>query len=326
LFIIEFLILIFENMFENNKLTKLLRIKYPIIQGGMAGVSESALTAAVSQAGGMGVIGSGFAKPEWLQDEIKKTKALTDKPFGVNLLLQNPGAPELIKIIIKEKVAAVWTGGGNPVPIMPHLKEGGVKVIPVVPYARLAAKMEQSGADAVVVEGAESGGHIGESTTMCLVPQAAAAAKNIPVVAAGGICDGRAMAAALILGADGVQIGTRFLAAAECQIHDSYKQAVISAKDEDIAVVARFTGHPVRMIKNKFVEAVRKIEAKNPFPEEIKSERFAGNKGGANADLSALLCGTCAGSIREIKTCQEIIDEIINDAKKILESASSLME
>lgn len=311
-------------MFEHNKLTKLLGIKYPIIQGGMAGVSESILTAAVSSAGGMGVIGAGFASSEWLSEEIKKTKALTDKPFGVNLLMQNPDSANLVKVIMKEKPAAVWTGGGNPVPIMPYLKQAGVKVIPVVPYVRLAVKMEQAGADAVVVEGLESGGHIGESTTMCLVPQASAVVKNIPVIAAGGICDGRAMAAALILGADGVQIGTRFLAATECQIHESYKQAVINATDEDIAVVARFTGHPVRMIKNKFVESVRKIEAKNPFPEEIKSERFAGNKGGANADLSALLCGTCAGSIREIKTCQEIIDEIIADAKKILDNAPLL--
>lgn len=312
-------------MFQNNKLTKLLNIKYPIIQGGMAGVSESTLAAAVSKAGGMGVIGSGFASSDWLAEEIKKTKALTDKPFGVNLLMQNPNAAELVKVIVKEKPGAVWTGGGNPAPIMPYLKQAGIKIIPVVPYARLAVKMEQAGADAVVVEGLESGGHIGESTTICLVPQTRNAIKNIPVIAAGGICDGQTMAAVLVLGADGVQIGTRFLATKECQIHDSYKQAVVDAKDEDIAVVARFTGHPVRMIKNKFVESVRKIEEKNPFPEEIKSERFAGNKGGADADLSALLCGTCAGGIKEIKTCQEIIDEIIADAKQALESASSLM-
>jgi enoyl-[acyl-carrier protein] reductase II len=313
-------------MFDNNKLTKLLNIKYPIIQGGMAGVSESTLVAAVSNAGGLGVIGSGFAPTAWLEDEIKKTKSLTGKPFGVNLLLQNPNAQELVKVIIKEKVSVVFTGGGNPVPLIPHLKQAGVKIIPVVPYTRLAVKMEQSGADAVVVEGLESGGHIGESTTMCLAPQASRAVKNIPVIAAGGICDGQTFAAALVLGAAGVQIGTRFLAATECQIHETYKNAVINSTDEDIAVVARFTGHPVRMIKNKFVEAVRKIEEKNPFPEEIKSERFAGNKGGANADLSALLCGTCAGSIREIKTCQEIIDEIIGDAKQILDSGAKLYE
>lgn len=313
-------------MFENNKLTKLLGVKYPIIQGGMAGVSESTLTAAVSNAGGVGVIGSGFFSASWLEEEIKKTKVLTDKPFGVNLLLQNPNAADLVKVIIGQKVPVVFTGGGNPVPIMPYLKQAGVRIIPVVPYVRLAAKMEQSGADAVVVEGLESGGHIGESTTMCLVPQAHKAVKNIPVIAAGGICDGSTFAAALIMGADGVQMGTRFLAAKECQIHDSYKEAVINATDENIAVVARFTGHPVRMIKNKFVEAVNKIEEKNPFPEEIKSERFAGNKGGANADLSALLCGTCAGGVREIKTCSEIIEEIIKDARLALESGADLLK
>jgi len=312
-------------MFENNKLTKLLNIKYPVIQGGMAGVSESTLVSSVSNAGGLGVIGSGFAQPAWLEDEIKKTKALTDKPFGVNLLMQNPNVGELVKVIIANKVPVVFTGGGNPMPVMPYFKMAHVLVIPVVPYVRLAAKMEQSGADAVVVEGLESGGHIGESTTICLVPQARAALKNIPLIAAGGICDGRTFAAALVLGADGIQVGTRFLAAAECQIHESYKNAVVNATDEDIAVVARFTGHPVRMIKNKFVESVRKIEEKNPFPEEIKSERFAGNKGGANADLSALLCGTCAGSIRQVKTCQEIVDEMVGDCRKTLESAAGLL-
>ncbi|MFA6375959.1 MAG: nitronate monooxygenase [Candidatus Paceibacterota bacterium] len=312
-------------MFENNKLTKLLNIRYPIIQGGMAGVSESILAAAVSNAGGLGVIGSGFASTAWLDEEIKKTKALTDKPFGVNLLLQNPNVAELVKVVIGNKVQVVFTGGGNPVPLIPFLKQAGVKLISVVPYVRLAAKMEQAGADAVVVEGLESGGHIGESTTMCLVPQASSAVKNIPVIAAGGICGGREFAAALVLGACGAQIGTRFLAARECQVSESYKKAVLDATDEDVVVVARFTGHPVRMIKNKFVETVRKIEEKNPFPEEIKSERFAGNKGGANADLSPLLCGTCAGAIREIKSCQEIIDEIVGDAKKILSSCSELM-
>jgi enoyl-[acyl-carrier protein] reductase II len=313
-------------MFENNKLTKLLGIKYPIIQGGMAGVSESTLVAAVSNAGGLGVIGSGFAQTTWLLEEIKKTKALTDKPFGVNLLLQNPNVSELVKVVISQKVSVVFTGGGNPVPLMPYLKQAGVKIIPVVPYVRLAAKMEQAGADAVVVEGLESGGHIGESTTMCLIPQAVAKVKNIPVIGAGGICDGRTFAAALVLGAHGVQIGTRFLATSECQIHETYKKAVVDANDEDIAVVARFTGHPVRMIKNKFVETVRKIEEKNPFPEEIKSERFAGNKGGANADLSVLLCGICAGSIGEIKTCEEVINEIIADAQIILENGKALLE
>ena len=167
-------------MFENNKLTKLLNIKYPIIQGGMAGVSEHVLVAAVSNAGGLGVIGSGFASPSWLEEEIKQTKAMTDKPFGVNLLMQNPNVAELVKIIIREKVPVVFTGGGNPLPILPYFKQAGIKVIPVVPSIRLASKMEQNGVDAVVVEGMESGGHIGENSTFCLVPQARMALKNIP--------------------------------------------------------------------------------------------------------------------------------------------------
>ncbi len=313
-------------MFDNNKLTKLLNIKCPIVQGGMAGVSEANLVSAVSNAGGIGVIGSGFASPSWLEEEIKKTKEMTDKPFGVNLLLQNPNVAELVKIIIKYKVPVVFTGGGNPLPIMPYLKNSGIKVIPVVPSVRLAGKMEQSGADAVVVEGLESGGHIGENSTFCLVPQARSVVKNIPLIAAGGIFDGRTFAAAMILGADGVQIGTRFMASTECQIHESYKNAILNATDEDITVVARFTGHPVRAIRNKLSESIKKMEEKNPFPEEVKSERFAGNKGSANIDLTALLCGICAGGITEIKSSKEIIEEIVNDAEKILKEGENLLK
>jgi len=313
-------------MFENNKLTKVLGIKYPIIQGGMAGVSEAILTAAVSNAGGLGIIGSGFASPSWLEEEIKKTKALTDKPFGVNLLMQNPNVAELVKVIITEKVPVVFTGGGNPLPILPFLKQAGIKVVAVVPLVRLAAKMEQGGVDAVVVEGMESGGHIGEGSTFCLVPQAKKAIKNIPLIAAGGIYDGSTFAASLVLGADGVQIGTRFMASTECQIHENYKQAILKATDEDIVVVARFTGHPVRAIKNKLTETLKKMEEKNPFPEEINSERFAGNKGSANIDLTALLCGICAGGIDEVKTCKEIIEEIITDGEKVLSQGGKFYE
>lgn len=315
-------------MFENNKLTKLLGIKYPIIQGGMAGVSESSLVSAVSNAGGIGVIGSGFSSPEWLENEIKKTKSLTDKPFGVNLLMQNPNAAELVKVVIGQKVPVVFTGGGNPVQVMTYLKGAGIKVIPVVPFVRLAAKMEQVGADAVVVEGLESGGHIGENTTMCLIPQAADQIKKIPLIGAGGIYDGRTFAAALILGAAGVQIGTRFMVARECQVHENYKKAILDSKDEDITVIARFTGHPVRVINNKFVETIRKVEEKNPFPEEVKADRFAGSKVGAGAVESApLLCGISAGGIKDdSKTCQQIIDEIVGDAKNLLENCGQLLK
>ncbi|MFA5080435.1 MAG: nitronate monooxygenase [Candidatus Paceibacterota bacterium] len=305
-------------MFENNRLAKLLNIKYPIIQGGMAGVSESILVAAVSNAGALGVIGSGFASPDWLSYEIQKTKKLTDKPFGINLLMQNPNVSELVKIIIKEKVPIVFTGGGNPLPIAPYLKNEGIKIISVVPTVRLAKKMEQGGMDAVVVEGLESGGHIGENTTFCLVPQASEIIKNIPVIAAGGIYNDRTFAAALMLGAEGVQIGTRFMATKECQIHNNYKNAIINATDEDVTVIGRFTGHPIRAIKNKLTENIKKMEEKNPFPEEINSERFAGNKGMENIDLMPILSGIDAGGIIEVKSCQEVIDEIIFGAEKIL--------
>ncbi len=313
-------------MFENNKLVKTLNIKYPIIQGGMAGVSEAILTAAVSNAGGMGVIGAGFASPEWLRSEIKKAKSLTDKPFGVNLLMQNPNTEALLTIIIEEKVHTVFTGGGNPIPILPYLKEAGVKVVPVVPTIRLAGKMEKAGADAVVVEGLESGGHIGENTTFCLVSQASEVIKEIPLIAAGGIYDGRTFAAALILGASGVQVGTKFMIASECQIHDNYKKAIIDASDEDVTVIGRFTGHPIRAIKNKLTENLKKMEEKNPFPEEINSERFAGSKGMANIDLIPLLSGISAGGINDLKSTAEIIEEMVIEAEKILKNSESLLK
>ncbi|MCK9393562.1 MAG: nitronate monooxygenase [Candidatus Paceibacterota bacterium] len=312
-------------MFENNRLVKLLNIKYPIIQGGMAGVSESVLVAAVSNAGGLGVIGSGFASPEWLLDEIQKTKKLTDKPFGVNLLMQNPNVADLVKIIIKEKIGVVFTGGGNPLAVAPYLKQAKIKIIPVVPTVRLAKKMEQSQMDAVVVEGLESGGHIGENTTFCLVPQASNIIKDIPVIAAGGIYDDRTFAAALIVGAEGVQIGTRFMATEECQIHNNYKNAIVNATDEDVVVIGRFTGHPIRAIKNRLTENIKKMEEKNPFPEEINSERFAGNKGMENIDLMPILSGIDAGGIVEIKTCKEVIEEIVFGAEKILNSGKKLL-
>ncbi|MFH1657040.1 MAG: nitronate monooxygenase [bacterium] len=306
-------------MFRNNKLCRLLNIKYPIIQGGMAGVSEAILTSAVSNAGGLGVIGSGFATPVWLKEEIKKTKELTTKPFGINLLLQNPNAMELVKVIIEEKVPVVFTGGGNPVPLIETFKKAGIKIIPVVPFARLAKKVNDSGVDAVVVEGMESGGHIGKTTTMVLVPQTREILGEAVLIAAGGIYNGKTAAAALMLGADGLQIGTRFLASKECQIHENYKQAVLKAVDEDITVVARFTGHPVRVIENELAKKIKKMEELNPFPEEIRADRFAGSKVAAgNIDQTPLLCGLSAGGISSIKSCREIIEEIVSDAKKTI--------
>ena len=307
-------------MFKENKLTQLLGIKYPIIQGGMAGVSESKLVSAVSNAGGLGVIGSGFFPSSWLEEEIKKTKDSTDKPFGVNLFMRNPGVAELIKIIIKYQVPVIFTGGGNPLPVLPRLRAAGIKIIPVIALSRLAKKMEDSEADAVVAEGMESGGHIGKDSTLTLIPQSKALLKGIPLIAAGGIYDGKTAAAAFLLGADGVQLGTRFLASKECQIHENYKKKVLEATDEDITVVARFTGYPVRVINNEFAKKARKFEEKNPFPEEVKAENFAGSRASAgNVEEIPLPCGLCAGGIKEIKTCQEIIEEIMKGMDKIYE-------
>ncbi len=301
------------------KLTKLLNIKYPIIQGAMAGISDSQLVSAVSNAGGLGVIGAGFLSAKWLEDEIDKTKKLTDKPFAVNLMLQNSNIPDLIKVVIKKKVPIVSTGGGNPLPLFPHLKKAGIKIITVVAVTRLAKKMEENGADVIVAEGMESGGHIGKKTTLTLIPQVKKALKNTPLVAAGGIYDGKTTAAMFVLGADGVQMGTRFLAAKECDINEDYKTAILNATDEDIITVAEFTGHPVRLIKNELAEKVKKLEEKNPFPEEVKAGAYSSSKL-LNADINQapLLCGLCAGDISEIKTCKEIIEQTIETAQKIL--------
>jgi len=300
---------------EKNKLIQLLGIQYPIIQGGMAGVSESTLVSAVSNAGGLGVIGSGFMPVSWLEEEIKKTKNLTNKPFGVNLLMQNPGVADLVKVIIKHQVPVVFTGGGNPLPVFPYLQAAGIKIIPVIALARLAKKMEDNGADAVVVEGMESGGHIGETTTLTLIPQAKKILSKIPLIAAGGIYDGKTAAAAFLLGADGIQMGTRFLASKECQAHENYKKAILEASDENITVVGRFTGHPVRVIENDLSKKIKKLEEKNPFPEELRADKFAGSKASGDVNQTLLLCGLCAGGISEIKSCQEIIEEIVKETK-----------
>jgi len=295
------------------KLTQLLGIQYPIIQGGMAGVSEAKLVSAVSNAGGLGTIGSGLMSEVWLEEEIKKTKKLTEKPFAVNLFLQNPKIPELVKIIIKYQVPIVFTGGGNPLAIFPYLQAAGIKIIPVVPSPRLAKKMEENGADGVVVEGLEAGGHIGQNTTLCLIPQAKSLLKNILLIAAGGIYDGKTAAAAFLLGADGIQMGTRFLASIECKISESYKKKIIEATADDIDVVLRFTGHPLRVIKNQWSEEMKKLEERGAFPEEIKAEKIAGSLGGEDVEGIPLLSGLSAAGIKEIKNCQEIIAEIVKE-------------
>lgn len=304
-------------MFEKNRICQLFNIKYPIIQGGMAGISESNLVSAVSNAGGLGVIGSGLMPPSWLEREIRLTREKTKNPFGVNLFLRHPKIEELIRVILREKVSVVFTGGGNPLPIFPYLKSAGIIVVPVVPSPRLAKKMEDNGADAVVVEGLESGGHIGQNTTFCLIPQAKRLLGKIPLIAAGGIFDGKTAKAAFLLGAEGIQMGTRFLASTECIVHENYKKKIIEATADDILVVLRFTGHPIRVIKNKWAEEMLKLEERGAFPEEIKAEKIAGvNPASPNVEEIPLLAGSCAGSIFEVKSCQEIIEEIVRELEK----------
>jgi len=300
-------------MLENNRVCQLLNIKYPIIQGGMAGISESNLVSAVSNAGGLGVIGSGLMPPFWLEREIKKTREKTKNPFGVNLFLQNPKVEELVRVILKEKVKFVFTGGGNPLPLFPYLQAAGIKVIPVVPSPRLAKKMEDNGADGVVVEGLEAGGHVGQNTTFCLIPQTKKLLKEIPLIAAGGIYDGQTAKAAFLLGAEGIQMGTRFLASKECIVSDAYKKKIVEATADDIEVILGFTGHPIRVIKNEFSEKMKKLEEKGAFPEEIKAEKIAGSLGGQNIGEIPLLVGFSAAGISEIKPCQEIIQEIVKE-------------
>ena len=305
-------------MLKNNKVCQLLGIKYPIVQGGMAGISESNLVSAVSNAGGLGTIGSGLMPENWLEEEIKKTKEKTNKPFAVNLFLQNPKTEELVKVVIKYQVPIVFTGGGNPLPVFPYLQAAGIKIIPVVPAPRLAKKMEDNGADGMVVEGLEAGGHIGENTTFCLISQAKALLRNIPLIAAGGIYDGKTAKAAFLLGADGIQIGTRFLASKECQVHENYKKKIVAASADDITVTLRFTSHPLRVIRNQWSEEMKKLEEKGAFPEEIKAEKIAGaNPVSGNIENIPLLAGLSAAGTSEIKSCQEIIDEIVSHLEKL---------
>jgi enoyl-[acyl-carrier protein] reductase II len=311
-------------MFENNKICQFLGIKYPIIQGGMAGISESKLVSAVSNAGGLGVIGSGLMPASWLEEEIKKTKEKTNRPFAVNLFIPNPKIEELVRVIIRFRVPIVFTGGGNPLPLFPYFQAAGIKIIPVVPSPRLTKKMEDNGADAIVVEGMEAGGHIGQNTTFFLIPQAKKLLNKIPLIAAGGIYDGKTAAAAFFLGADGIQMGTRFLASKECIVSEAYKKKICQATADDIEVVLRFTGHPLRVIKNKWSEDCKKLEEKGAFPEEIKAEKIAGSLGGParggypDIENIPLLAGLAAAGISEIKSCQEIIEEIVATLTKQL--------
>ena len=306
---------------KKTRITELLGIKYPIFQGGMAWIAESTLAAAVSNAGGLGIIAGGSAPIDYLREQIRRCKSLTDKPFGVNIMLMSPNAEELAQLVIEEGVPVVTTGAGNPDKFMAAWKEAGVKVIPVVPSVALAKRMERSGADAVIAEGTESGGHIGENTTMCLVPQVVDAVE-IPVLAAGGIADGRGIAASFMLGAEGVQVGTRFLAADECQINPVYKELVVKAKDTDSVVTGRYTGHPCRNVKTKFSKMLANGEKDGSLTPEQFEEVTLGSLRKAvqdgNLDEGSFLCGAIAGMIKEVKPCKDIIEEMFGEAEALL--------
>lgn len=300
-------------------ITELLGIQYPIIQGGMAWVAEHTLAAAVSNSGGLGIIAAGNAPYEYVKEEIRKTRELTDKPFGVNIMLLSPCAEDIARLVVEEKVPVVTTGAGNPGPYLQQWKEAGIKVIPVVASVALAKIMEKAGVDAVIAEGCESGGHIGETTTMALVPQVVDAVK-IPVIAAGGICDGRGFAAAMMLGAQGVQMGTRFLVSEECIIHSNYKERVLKAKDIDSVVTGRSTGHPVRTLRNQMTKEYLQKEKDGASFEELEmmtlgSLRRAVQDG--DTKTGTMMAGQCAGMVKKVQTCQEMIEEIMTEANEL---------
>lgn len=302
------------------KVTELLQIEYPIIQGGMAWVAEHHLAAAVSEAGGFGLIGAASAPPEIVREEIRKAKELTDKPFGVNIMLLNPNADEVAKIVVEEGIQAVTTGAGNPEKYMPMWKEAGIKVIPVVASVAMAKRMERYGADAVVAEGMEAGGHIGNQTTMALIPQIVDAV-NIPVIAAGGIGDGRGVAASFMLGAEGVQMGTRFVVADESIVHDNYKDRIVKAKDIDSVVTGQSTGHPVRCLRNQMTkEYIKKEQEGVPFEELERMTLGSLRKAVMDGDIlnGTVMAGQIAGLVSKRQSCKEILQEIMTEAEKLL--------
>ena len=315
---------------EDNKvlLNELLNIKYPIIQGAMANIATASFAACVSNSGGLGIIATGSMDASQTREEIQKCKQLTDQPFGVNVMLMNPYASEIIDVIVEEGVHVVTTGAGNPGPYMAKLKEAGIKVLPVVPSVGLAKRMERAGADALIVEGGESGGHVGEMTTMALVPQVVDAV-NIPVIAAGGIGDGRGVMAALSLGAIGVQIGTCLLVANECPIHENYKDAVIKAKDTDTVVTGRSVNTPVRILKNQMAREYLKLEGHFESREELEKLTLGAlRKAVQSGDVKtgSVMMGQIAGMVKEKKPMQQILDEMMTSTKQVYANLQKVME
>ncbi len=302
------------------RITDIFNIEYPIFQGGMAWVAEHNLAAAVSEAGGLGIIGAGGAPAAFVREQIQKVKAATDKPFGVNVMLMNPEADEIAQIIVEEQVKVVTTGAGNPAKYMEQWKAAGVKVVPVVASVAMARMMERGGANAIIAEGMESGGHIGSATTMTLVPQVVDAVA-IPVVAAGGIADGRGFAAAFMLGAEGVQIGTRFVVATESIVHENYKAMLIKAKDIDSTVTGMSHGHPIRSIRNKMTREYLRLEKEGTDFMELEKLTLGGlRKAVMEGDVvnGSVMAGQIAGLIKKEQPCKEIITEIMQEAQNLL--------
>ncbi len=302
------------------RVTELLGVEKPIIQGGMAWVAESHLAAAVSEAGGFGLIGAANAPADVVRNYIREAKELTDRPFGVNIMLLSPFADDIAQVVVEEGVAAVTTGAGNPEKYMAQWKAAGIKVIPVVASVALAKRMERCGADAVVAEGTESGGHIGQATTMTLVPQVVDAV-TVPVIAAGGIADGRGFAAAMMLGAEAVQMGTRFCVSDECVIHEKYKERILKAKDIDSEVTGRSHGHPVRGLRNRMTREYLKLEAEGASFEELEKLTLGGLRKAVvegDTDNGSVLAGQIAGMVNRRQSCRKIIDEIMDQAELLL--------
>lgn len=294
-----------------NRICELLEVEYPVIQGGMAWVATAELAAAVANAGGVGLIAAGNAPTDYVKAQIQKARELTDKTFGVNVMMMSPYADEVMQMLLEEKVKVITTGAGNPAKYIPALKEVGTIVIPVIPSVALAQKMQKSGADAVVAEGCEAGGHIGELTTMTLTPMVTDGV-DIPVIAAGGIADARGVKAAFALGADGVQVGTRFICSTECIVHQNYKDMVVAAKDRDAVVTGRTTGHPVRTLKNKVTKLMDKLEKEGNLEEFEKLGMGALRAAVVDGDtqMGSVMAGQSAGLVKDIKSCSEIVKEL----------------
>lgn len=301
-------------MFENNKLCKMLNIKYPIFQGGMAWIGTAELASAVSNAGGLGIIGAGHMPPDLLRAEIQKTKKWTDKPFGVNIMLMSPFVKEVMQVVLEERVSVITTGAGNPGEYIPALKEIGSKVIPVVASVALAKRLVRTGVDAIIAEGTESGGHIGEIATMALVPQIVDAV-DVPIIAAGGIGDTRGMLAAFSLGAVGVQMGTRFVLSDECIAHQNYKDMVLKARDRSTVVTGRTTGHPARVLANRLTREYAKMEKEGAAPENI--EKFGAGKLNlathkGDVKNGSVMIGQISGMLNDIKPVKKIIEDLVS--------------